>query len=78
MHSMVHEGCATVNRRIGGIVALCICAKVAEKLRIKLALSCTCVTCVQITKTAKLQRKHVDDVLGGDDAWKNVAKTEGE
>ena len=32
----------------------------------------------QITKTAKLQRKHVDDVLGGDDAWKNVAKTEGE
>jgi len=30
-----------------------------------------------VTKAAKLQRKQVDDVLGGDDAWKNVAKTDG-
>ncbi len=32
----------------------------------------------KITKAAKLLRKQVDDVLGGDEAWKNVAKTDGE
>ena len=34
--------------------------------------------CVQITKKVPLQRKQVDDVLGGEEAWKNVAKTDGE
>jgi hypothetical protein len=33
---------------------------------------------VQISKSAKLERKQVDDVLGGEEAWKNVAKTESE
>lgn len=33
---------------------------------------------MQISKMAPLMRKQVDDVLGGDDAWKNVAKTDGE
>lgn len=33
--------------------------------------------CLQITKHAKLQKKQVDDVLGGDEAWKNVQKTDG-
>lgn len=33
---------------------------------------------LQITRTVALQKKAVDDVLGGDDAWKNVAKTDGE
>lgn len=31
---------------------------------------------MQITKHAKLNRKQVDDVLGGEEAWKNVAKTD--
>ncbi|KAG2482479.1 hypothetical protein HYH03_018586 [Edaphochlamys debaryana] len=30
----------------------------------------------KISKTAPLARKQVDDVLGGEDAWKNVAKTD--
>ncbi len=33
---------------------------------------------LQITKKAPLVKKQVDDVLGGEDAWKNVAQTEGE
>jgi DNA-directed RNA polymerase III subunit RPC11 len=32
---------------------------------------------MQITKRAVLNKKEVDDVLGGEDAWKNVAKTDG-
>lgn len=32
---------------------------------------------LQITKTAKLTKKQVDDVLGGEEAWKNVQKTDG-
>lgn len=36
-----------------------------------------CPVCVQITKKVTLQKKQVDDVLGGDDAWKNVAKADG-
>jgi len=32
----------------------------------------------KISKKAKLVVKEVDDVLGGDEAWKNVAKTDGE
>jgi hypothetical protein len=28
--------------------------------------------------SATLKRKEVDDVLGGEDAWKNVQKTDGE
>lgn len=32
----------------------------------------------QITKDAPLQKKEVDDVLGGADAWKNAPKTDGE
>lgn len=31
---------------------------------------------LQISKHAKLQKKQVDDVLGGDEAWKNVQKTD--
>ena len=31
----------------------------------------------QITKRAALNQKQVDDVLGGEDAWKNVQKTDG-
>jgi hypothetical protein len=31
----------------------------------------------QITKYAKLEKKAVDDVLGGAEAWKNVQKTDG-
>eukprot|EP00775_Hariotina_reticulata_P009619 gene9619-9780_t len=30
----------------------------------------------KISKSAKLERKQVDDVLGGEEAWKNVSKTE--
>lgn len=30
----------------------------------------------KITKKAPLVKKQVDDVLGGEDAWKNVAQTE--
>ncbi|PNW86946.1 hypothetical protein CHLRE_02g102400v5 [Chlamydomonas reinhardtii] len=30
----------------------------------------------KISKMAPLARKQVDDVLGGEDAWKNVAKTD--
>mmetsp|Transcript_14589 Transcript_14589/g.42684 ORF Transcript_14589/g.42684 Transcript_14589/m.42684 type:complete len:110 (-) Transcript_14589:439-768(-) len=30
----------------------------------------------KISKKAKLVVKEVDDVLGGDEAWKNVAKTD--
>ena len=33
--------------------------------------------CVQISKHAKLDRKEVDDVLGGEEAWKNAQKTDG-
>ena len=33
---------------------------------------------VQIVNSVKLERKEVDDVLGGPDAWKNVQKTDGE
>lgn len=33
---------------------------------------------MQITKHAKLEKKQVDDVLGGEEAWKNVQKTDGE
>ncbi len=33
--------------------------------------------CAQISKHAKLDRKPVDDVLGGEEAWKNVQKTDG-
>jgi DNA-directed RNA polymerase subunit M/transcription elongation factor TFIIS len=32
---------------------------------------------VQIHKKAPLVRKQVDDVLGGEDAWTNVSKTDG-
>lgn len=32
---------------------------------------------LQITKHAKLEKKEVDDVLGGEEAWKNVQKTDG-
>lgn len=31
---------------------------------------------LQISKSAPLKRKEVDDVLGGQDAWKNVQKTD--
>lgn len=31
----------------------------------------------QLCKSVQLQHKEVDDVLGGDDAWKNVQKTDG-
>mmetsp|Transcript_19267 Transcript_19267/g.34832 ORF Transcript_19267/g.34832 Transcript_19267/m.34832 type:complete len:109 (-) Transcript_19267:243-569(-) len=30
----------------------------------------------KITKKAPLNKKQIDDVLGGDDEWKNVAKTD--
>jgi len=33
---------------------------------------------VQVTKDAPLEKKEVDDVLGGPDAWKNAPKTDGE
>jgi hypothetical protein len=33
--------------------------------------------CSQVSKHAKLAKKQVDDVLGGDEAWKNVQKTDG-
>lgn len=43
----------------------------------------TCQTCPyiyhidkEITKTVPLKRKEVDDVLGGEEAWKNVQKTD--
>lgn len=32
---------------------------------------------MQIEKKKTLHKKEVDDVLGGDEAWKNVAKTDG-
>ena len=35
------------------------------------------VTYVQIVKEHLLETKEVDDVLGGDDAWANVDRTEG-
>ena len=31
----------------------------------------------KISRTTVLKRKEVDDVLGGEDAWKNVDQTEG-
>jgi len=31
----------------------------------------------KMKKTTELERKQVDDVLGGDDAWKNVDQTQG-
>jgi DNA-directed RNA polymerase III subunit RPC11 len=33
--------------------------------------------CVQISKKLNLKKKEVDDVLGGEDAWKNVDRTQG-
>lgn len=33
---------------------------------------------MQISKMAPIVKKQVDDVLGGEEAWKNVAKTDGE
>ncbi len=33
---------------------------------------------MQITRAVPLKKKEVDDVLGGEDAWKNVQKTNGE
>lgn len=33
---------------------------------------------VQMSKHAKLEKKAIDDVLGGEEEWKNVAKTDGE
>jgi hypothetical protein len=33
---------------------------------------------LQMKKKLPLARKEVDDVLGGDEAWRNVDKTEGE
>jgi DNA-directed RNA polymerase III subunit RPC11 len=45
----------------------------------------TCRTCGfrflvdrKLTVAMRLERKEVDDVLGGEEAWKNVDKTEGE
>lgn len=32
----------------------------------------------QYTERTHLSRKEVDDVLGGEDSWKNVDKTDGE
>jgi len=32
--------------------------------------------CLQIVKDVPLKKKQVDDVLGGEDAWKNVPKTQ--
>lgn len=32
---------------------------------------------VQISKKLNLKKKEVDDVLGGEDAWKNVDRTQG-
>ncbi len=32
--------------------------------------------CVQVQKKVPLQRKMVDDVLGGDEAWTNVDQTD--
>lgn len=32
----------------------------------------------QMTTRVKLTRKDVDDIMGGDDAWKNVDKTASE
>jgi len=31
-----------------------------------------------MSKHAKLEKKAIDDVLGGEEEWKNVAKTDGE
>lgn len=31
----------------------------------------------QVSKKLPLKQKEVDDVLGGEDAWKNVDRTEG-
>ena len=33
--------------------------------------------CLQITKRVALKKKQVEDVLGGDKAWENVARTAG-
>lgn len=43
-----------------------------------LPLTCSSAAFLQISKHAKLQKKQVDDVLGGDEAWKHVQKTDGE
>lgn len=32
---------------------------------------------LQLVTPVKIEKKKVDDVLGGEDAWKNVAKTDG-
>lgn len=32
---------------------------------------------IQISKKLNLKKKEVDDVLGGEDAWKNVDRTQG-
>ena len=32
---------------------------------------------LQITTVVPLKKKEVDDVLGGEEAWKNVASTDG-
>jgi len=37
-----------------------------------------CRSLAQISMIATLKRKEVDDVLGGENAWKNVQKTDGE
>lgn len=45
----------------------------------------TCQTCPyefpitkQMTTRVRLRRKQVDDIMGGEDAWKNVDATDGE
>ena len=36
-----------------------------------------CYYVLQVSKRAALNKKQVDDVLGGPDEWKNVQKTDG-
>lgn len=69
-----------VNRAAGVLAGLCH-RHHAERPRPWLQFQYTSVSCAlraQITRKAPIARKDVDDVLGGEDAWKNVAKTDGE
>jgi hypothetical protein len=51
-----------------------ICSSTLQRL---LCLLLVCAVQVQVSKHLKLAKKQVDDVLGGEEAWKNVQKTEG-
>lgn len=70
----------------GTAMTMMFCPSCANLLRVgktHLGLQCFCPTCPYtyeiiepIVSTASLKQKTVDDVLGGEEAWKNVDKTD--